>query len=409
MTVLAERIEAPWLAAEVSRRVMLALAAHGRPARFVGGCVRDALLDPEADIQDIDIATPELPERAMALLAAAGLRAMPTGLRHGTVSLHFPGRRFEITTLRRDVACDGRHAEVEFTDDFDADAARRDFTINAMSCEPDGTLHDPMGGRADLAAGRVRFVGDARRRIAEDHLRILRFFRFQARFGRGAPDEEALSACAAMAEGVDGLSGERVRQELWLILLGPRPAATLALMRSAGVLARVVPGAVSLDRLERLAEPDALLRLAALIRPSSGCAGGGAGGSPASFQPRARAAAGTGGYRLAGLRGRARRRSGWPSTGSGHGSTPTWCGSGRRRAPSTAPWRTSCWRWRRIGGRVSSRSAVPTCWPWACRLGRSWGGCWPTCGGRGRKRTSRSTARPASLARRRRPLRPAVI
>ena len=269
MTVLAERIEAPWLAAEVSQRVMLALAAHGRPARFVGGCVRDALLDPEADIQDIDIATPELPEQAMALLAAAGLRAMPTGLRHGTVSLHFPGRRFEITTLRRDVACDGRHAEVEFTDDFDADAARRDFTINAMSCEPDGTLHDPMGGRADLAAGRVRFVGDARRRIAEDHLRILRFFRFEGRFGRGAPDEEALSACAAMAEGVDDLSGERVRQELWLILLGSRPAATLALMRSAGVLARVVPGAVSLDRLERLAEPDALLRLAALIRPSS--------------------------------------------------------------------------------------------------------------------------------------------
>ena len=180
-----------------------------------------------------------------------------------------PGRRFEITTLRRDVACDGRHAEVEFTDDFDADAARRDFTINAMSCEPDGTLHDPMGGRADLAAGRVRFVGDARRRIAEDYLRILRFFRFQARFGRGAPDAEALSACAAMAAGVDRLSGERVRQELWLILRGPRPAATLALMRSAGVLARVVPGAVPLVHLERLAEPDPLLRLAALIRPSS--------------------------------------------------------------------------------------------------------------------------------------------
>ena len=269
MTVLAERIEAPWLAAEVSQRVMLALAAHGRSARFVGGCVRDALLDPEADIQDIDIATPELPEQAMALLAAAGLRAVPTGLRHGTVSLHVPGRRFEITTLRRDVACDGRHAEVEFTDDFDADAARRDFTINAMSCAPDGTLHDPMGGRADLAAGRVRFVGDARRRIAEDYLRILRFFRFQGRFGRGAPDGDALGACAELADGIDGLSGERVRQELWLILLGSRPAATLALMRSAGVLARVVPGAVSLDRLERLAEPDALLRLAALIRPSS--------------------------------------------------------------------------------------------------------------------------------------------
>ena len=157
----------------------------------------------------------------MALLAAAGLRAMPTGLRHGTVSLHFPGRRFEITTLRRDVACDGRHAEVEFTDDFDADAARRDFTINAMSCELDGTLHDPMGGRGDLAAGRVRFVGDAARRIAEDHLRILRFFRFQARFGRGAPDAEALAACAEHGRRASTACRASVSgRSCWLILRG---------------------------------------------------------------------------------------------------------------------------------------------------------------------------------------------
>jgi poly(A) polymerase len=268
VTAQAGRIEAPWLAAEDSLKVMTALARGGRPARFVGGCVRDALLDPGADAADIDVATPEPPERAMALLAADGLHPVPTGLRHGTVSLRYSGRRFEITTLRRDVACDGRHAEVEFTDDFDADAARRDFTINAMSCELDGTLHDPMGGRADLGTGRVRFVGEARRRIAEDHLRILRFFRFQARFGRGAPDGEALAACAELAEGIDGLSGERIRQELWLILLGPRPAATLGLMRSAGILARVIPGTVALAHLDRLVEPDALLRLAALLRPS---------------------------------------------------------------------------------------------------------------------------------------------
>ncbi len=230
--------------------------------------MRDALLAPGADAADIDIATPELPERAMAVLAAAGLKALPTGLHHGTVSLYLPRRRFEITTLRRDVACDGRHARVEFTDDFVADAERRDFTINALSCEADGTLHDPVGGRADLLAGRVRFVGEARRRIAEDHLRILRFFRFQARFGREAPDGESLAACGELAAGIDSLSGERIRQELWLILLGPRPAQALGLMSEAGVLARVVPGPVALSHLERLAEPDALLRLAALIRPA---------------------------------------------------------------------------------------------------------------------------------------------
>jgi poly(A) polymerase len=263
------RVAAPWLGAEESRRVLAALGRDGRPARFVGGCVRDALLDSAADATDLDLATPEPPERVMALLDAAGIRPLPTGLRHGTVSAQVGGRRFEVTTLRRDVATDGRHAVVAFTDDFDADAARRDFTINAMSCDGDGTLHDPVGGREDLAAGRVRFVGEARRRIAEDYLRILRFFRFQARFGRGAPDAEALAACAELAAGVDRLSGERVRRELWLILAGPRPAPTLALMADAGVLGRIMPGEVVPPRLDRLAEPDPLLRLAALVRPAA--------------------------------------------------------------------------------------------------------------------------------------------
>jgi poly(A) polymerase len=247
---------------------MTALARDGRPARYVGGCVRDALIDPAAPGTDIDVATPERPERVMKLLAQAGLKPIPTGLRHGTVSLQFRGRRFEITTLRRDIACDGRHAEVEFTDDFAADAARRDFTINAMSCDADGLLHDPMGGAMDLAAGRVRFVGDPRRRIAEDYLRILRFFRFQARFGRGEPDAAALAACAELATGIDRLSGERIRQELWLILVGPRPDATLALMRSAGVLERVVQVPLAQVALEHLGDRNPLLRLAALIRPS---------------------------------------------------------------------------------------------------------------------------------------------
>ncbi|MGE3294369.1 MAG: CCA tRNA nucleotidyltransferase [Geminicoccaceae bacterium] len=267
---MSERLSAPWLADLEVARVMEALAAGGRPARFVGGSVRDALLDPAADTMDLDIASPERPERVMKLVAAVGFRPLPTGLRHGTVSIVRQQRRFEITTLRRDVATDGRHAVVEFTDDFAADAARRDFTINAMSCEADGTLHDPMGGRADLAAGRVRFVGDPARRIAEDYLRILRFFRFHARFGLEEPDAAALAACTAAAAGIDGLSGERVRQELWLILAQAEPLRALEPMAATSVLAHVVPGPLHLERLrpDGLGS-DPLLRLAVLVRPST--------------------------------------------------------------------------------------------------------------------------------------------
>ena len=267
----AERLRAPWLGAPATVQVMTALTRDGAPARFVGGCVRDALLDPTADSHDLDVATAAPPGHTMRLLAAAGLPPLPTGLRHGTVSARLGSYRFEITTLRRDLACDGRHAEVVFTDDFDADAARRDFTINAISAEVDGTVHDPVGGRADLAAGRVRFVGDPRKRIAEDYLRILRFFRFHARFGRGAPDAAGLAACRELAHGIDRLSGERVRQELWLILAGPRPGAALAPMAETGVLAHAVPIPVTLDRLGRLAEDAPLAGLPglALIRPAA--------------------------------------------------------------------------------------------------------------------------------------------
>jgi poly(A) polymerase len=263
-----ERIGARWLAAPDVRRVMQALARDGRAARFVGGCVRDALLDPTDPGADIDVATPLPPEQVMALIAEAGLTPLPTGLRHGTVGVHSQHRRFEITTLRRDVACDGRHAVVAYTDDFATDAARRDFTINALSADADGTLHDPLGGLADLAAGRVRFVGDPRQRIQEDYLRILRFFRFQARFGRHAPDPAALAACAALRAGIDRLSGERIRQELWRILSGPRAPGTLELMRITGVLDHVVPEAGSSVDLDLLAPADPLLRLAGLIRPA---------------------------------------------------------------------------------------------------------------------------------------------
>ena len=263
------RLRARWLAEPDVVQVMEALAADGRPARFVGGCVRDTLAGLDGGGTDLDIATPEPPRRVMALLAAAGFRPLPTGLQHGTVSVVQGRRRFEITTLRRDVATDGRHAVVEFTDDFAADAARRDFTINAMSCEADGTLHDPVGGRADLATGRVRFVGDPMVRITEDYLRVLRFFRFHARFGRGAPDAAALTACAALAAGIDGLSGERVRQELWLILALGEPLRALEPMAATGVLGRVIAGPVRLAALRSPVLPaEPLLGLAALLRPS---------------------------------------------------------------------------------------------------------------------------------------------
>ena len=218
----------PWLRAPASREVLAALAAGGRPVRFVGGCVRDGLLGLPDSGGELDLATPEPPERVMRLLEAAGLPAIPTGLAHGTVTTRVGGRQFEITTLRRDIACDGRHAEVAFTDDFRVDAARRDFTINAMSCDLEGRLYDYFDGRADLAAGRVRFVGAAAERIVEDHLRILRFFRFFARYGRPPADPEALRACRAAAPDLQRLSGERLQTEMRKLLKARRSAPVAA-------------------------------------------------------------------------------------------------------------------------------------------------------------------------------------
>jgi poly(A) polymerase len=265
-----------WLRAPASREVLAALGAGGRPARFVGGCVRDGLLGlPDGD-RELDVATSERPDQVIRLLERAGLPAIPTGLAHGTVTTIADGRRFEITTLRRDVACDGRHAEVEFTDDFALDAARRDFTINAMSCDEAGRLYDYFGGRADLAAGRVRFVGAAAARIAEDYLRILRFFRFFAYYGRPPADAEALAACAAAAPELRRLSGERIQAEMVRLLEAKSPVPALRLMIETGVLGEVIPGPVALERLARLIElvppvpmneRAALVRLAALLRP----------------------------------------------------------------------------------------------------------------------------------------------
>ncbi len=247
------------------------LACLGPRVRFVGGCVRDALFGVVPN--DLDLAGPARPEATMATLEAVGFKAIATGLAHGTVTAIVRGRRFEITTLRCDVATDGRHATVAFTDDWRLDAARRDFTINAMSMDASGSVFDYFGGREDLAAGRVRFVGDAATRIAEDYLRVLRLFRFHARFGRGSLDAAALAACAAAADQLKNLSAERVHSELFGILAGPNAPAMLETMRAAGLFAFWLPELKGTSALARLlgvagqarARVDAILALASLL------------------------------------------------------------------------------------------------------------------------------------------------
>jgi poly(A) polymerase len=258
------RIAPPAFLADPALHAVLAALPH---ARLVGGCVRDALAGRE--VADVDLATPDEPEAVMRALDAAGLRAVPTGLDHGTVTAVSGHRGFEVTTLRRDVETDGRRARVAFTGDWREDAARRDFTMNALSMTPDGAVHDYFHGIADLRQGRVRFVGDPATRIAEDYLRILRFFRFHARYGVGEPDEAATAAIAAGVPGLAQLSAERVWSEMKRILVMPDPLACLRLMQDLGVLAALLPEGVSLDGLTRLvdagAPPDPVLRVAALL------------------------------------------------------------------------------------------------------------------------------------------------
>ena len=234
---------------------------------FVGGCVRDSLAG--RPVNDIDIATVDPPERVLELLAAAGLKGVPTGLQHGTVTAIASHQPFEVTTLRRDVESHGRHATVAFTDDWQADAARRDFTMNALSLSPEGGLFDPFDGRADLAAGRVRFVGRASDRIREDYLRLLRFFRFQATYGRGAPDPEGLAAARELAPGLSRLSGERIRAELVRLLAAEDPVPVLDIMAEAEIWASVLPELGGSSVLKALIAQDRsdgeILRLAALL------------------------------------------------------------------------------------------------------------------------------------------------
>ena len=256
-----------WFCDKTVRAVMAALTQNGQEPRFVGGCVRDSLCGRR--VHDIDIATPEKPQTVCDLLESQGIKVIPTGIEHGTVTAVLNDKTFEITTLRSDVSSDGRRATVAFTDDWLEDARRRDFTFNAMSLDRDGTLYDPFNGRDDLANGVVRFVGSARERIREDYLRLLRFFRFNAYYGKGTPDPETLRACTQEASGVTQLSGERIAAEMLRLLGATHPVKWIRLMQRHHILEPLIPQAQDPHALEMLCAfeetPDALLRLAVLI------------------------------------------------------------------------------------------------------------------------------------------------
>lgn len=253
-----------WMTDKASRAVIAALKGD---ARFVGGCVRDTLL--KRPIGDIDIATPLFPEELLRRLAAAKIKAVPTGIAHGTITAVTDKRPFEITTLRRDVETFGRQARVAFSADWKEDSARRDFTMNALYLSAEGEVFDYHDGVKDLRQGKVRFVGDPATRIREDVLRLLRFYRFHAWYGRGAADAAARAACRASAPLLPTLSGERVQTELLKLLLAKDPMPSLAMMQEDGVLARILPKTRGLDALARLLklerEADAVRRLAALV------------------------------------------------------------------------------------------------------------------------------------------------
>lgn len=257
----------PWMRESGTRAVMKVLAAEGAMPRFVGGAVRDALLG--QNVRDVDVATPLHPDAVTKRLEAAGIKAVPTGAAHGTVTAVTAKRNFEITTLRRDVATDGRRAEVAFDAGWAEDAQRRDFTMNALSLDAAGQVFDYVGGIRDARAGRVRFVGDPAIRIQEDVLRLLRFYRFFAHYGKGAGDAAARRACRAAVHLLPKLSAERVAAELMKLLEAPNPLPALRMMRADGVLKALLPEARGLDRLRRLLvlepAPSANRRLAALI------------------------------------------------------------------------------------------------------------------------------------------------
>ncbi len=269
----------PWLTDIATTSVMDALSAGGADVRFVGGCVRDAIV--KRPVSDIDIGTPEQPEQVIDRLNAANIKAIPTGIEHGTVTAIAHGKAFEITTLRCDLETDGRRAVVAYTDDWIVDSSRRDFTFNALSANSDGDVFDFHDGLSDLAHGRVRFVGRAEDRVEEDYLRILRFFRFFAHYGRHPYNSAAFNACRKHAAQLSQISAERISHEILKTLIAPDPTDTFSMMRDAHVLEHVLPEATAFGTLRAASwlaargividglKPDPIRRLGAVIIPGS--------------------------------------------------------------------------------------------------------------------------------------------
>jgi tRNA nucleotidyltransferase/poly(A) polymerase len=270
MTTTLRLSDASWLSAPALARALSILNGGGEQARVVGGAARNALMG--LPLSDIDIATTAPPDEVVRRATAEGLKAVPTGIDHGTITLVVEGIPFEVTTLRQDVETFGRKAKVAFGRDWKIDAERRDFTMNALSISPDGTVHDYVDGLADLKARRVRFIGDPARRIAEDYLRILRFFRFHASYAHGAPDPAGLHACIVARDGLRTLSRERVRAELMKLLIAPFAVPTLAVMAEAGFAAPLLGGVALLASFANMIKveeaaaiaPDPVRRLGAL-------------------------------------------------------------------------------------------------------------------------------------------------
>ena len=272
------KLDVAWLNEGPLPRLLALLGRDGEEARVIGGAVRNALLG--EPVHEVDVATTAVPEEVVRRVTAAGFKAVPTGIAHGTVTVVIDRHPFEVTTLRLDVETYGRHAKVEFGRDWAGDAHRRDFTINALSVTADGSVHDYTNGLADLAARRVRFIGAAKTRIAEDYLRILRFFRFHAAYGHGDPDRDGLIACIEGRAGLDQLSRERVRMEMMKLLLAARATPTLVVMSEVGLLLRVLGGVPYLATFEMMTKveaasgvaPDAARRLGALgaVTPEDG-------------------------------------------------------------------------------------------------------------------------------------------
>lgn len=260
-----------WLDDPATQTLLKAFHAASEPLRFVGGCVRDAII--RRPVKDIDATTPATPDRIALILQNADIRHIPAGIKHGTITAIVDHKPFEITTLRKDTSCDGRHAEVEFTTDWEEDAERRDFTMNAVYCDEHRTLYDFHNGIEDAKAGRVVFIGDAGTRIQEDALRILRYFRFMATHGREEASDDALKACAQHKEMIQNLSGERIQHEMAKLLAAPNPTATLQLMQP-DVLPLIIPNTTSLEPLEWLVQaekelsiaPSVINRLLAIVR-----------------------------------------------------------------------------------------------------------------------------------------------